>query len=58
MGRLTCQIASLEKELKELKAKAPKEDGDDQSGGMMNSGLGQRLMIGGPTLVDPPNLAL
>ena len=42
---------TLEKELKELREKAKKEEPDGDSG-LMGSGLGGRLMIGGPTYVS------
>jgi clathrin heavy chain len=39
---------SLEKELKELKAKSTKSESQEEPSTLMGSGLGQRLMIGGP----------
>lgn len=41
------KIAALEKELKELKAKAKKDEPEDDSS-IIGGGLGGRLMIGGP----------
>jgi len=38
----------MEKELKELREKTKKDEPDGDSG-LMGSGLGGRLMIGGPT---------
>ena len=43
-------MAGLEKELKELREKTKKDEPDGDSG-LMGSGLGGRLMIGGPTYV-------
>jgi clathrin heavy chain len=43
------RMSSLEKQIKELLEKSKKSDeSEDQSNGLMGSGLGGRLMIGGP----------
>ncbi|OCF71038.1 clathrin heavy chain [Kwoniella mangroviensis CBS 8886] len=42
------KIAALEKEVKELKAKTTEKEPENEPS-LMGSGLGQRLMIGGPT---------
>ena len=44
------QVTALEKELKELREKTKKDEPDGDSV-LMGSGLGGRLMIGGPTYV-------
>ena len=46
---------ALEKELKELRERSKKEEPDGDSG-LIGSGLGGRLMIGGPTYVTPSRL--
>lgn len=42
------QVASLEKKLKEMEAKSSKGEAEEQPSTLMGSGLGGRLMIGGP----------
>ena len=42
------QVLNLEKEVKELREKTKKDEPNGDSG-LMGSGLGGRLMIGGPT---------
>ncbi|OCF33756.1 hypothetical protein I317_06933 [Kwoniella heveanensis CBS 569] len=43
------KIAALEKEVKELRTKTAEKEPDNEPSSLMGSGLGQRLMIGGPT---------
>jgi clathrin heavy chain len=42
------QVSSLEKKLKELEAKSSKGETEEQPSTLMGTGLGGRLMIGGP----------
>jgi len=50
----TQRISALEKELKELKSKSADKDVDGEPSSLLGSGLGQRLMIGGPTGAPQP----
>ncbi|ORY30240.1 hypothetical protein BCR39DRAFT_530157 [Naematelia encephala] len=43
------KVAALEKQVKELLEKTKKEEPDGESSSLLGSGLGGRLMIGGPT---------
>ena len=43
------QTAALEKQFKEFMEKQKKDEPDQEPSTLMGSGLGGRLMIGGPT---------
>lgn len=43
------KIAALEKEVKELRTKTAEKEPDNEPSSLMGSGLGGRLMIGGPS---------
>lgn len=43
------KTAALEKEVKELRTKTAEKESDNEPSGLMGSGLGGRLMIGGPS---------
>ncbi|WVQ80099.1 hypothetical protein IAT38_002200 [Cryptococcus sp. DSM 104549] len=43
------KISALEKEVKELRAKSAEKEPENETSTLMGSGLGGRLMIGGPT---------
>lgn len=43
------KIAALEKEIKELRTKTAEKEPDNEPSSLMGSGLGGRLMIGGPS---------
>ncbi|KAK8847678.1 hypothetical protein IAR55_005537 [Kwoniella newhampshirensis] len=43
------KIAALEKEVKELRSRTVEKDSDNEPSSLLGSGLGGRLMIGGPT---------
>lgn len=49
MLTLGFQVAALEKEVKELRARATEKETGDESASALGPGLGGRLMIGGPT---------